>query len=329
VSTATTAPQSSSTPVLEPAETAALWQAVGAELAGIPGGLADLGADELVAAAAAVPRLLPRAVLQAVHRYRSGATGDDVLLVRGLLPADVDFGPTAASSTAPLAGEEVQRAALLLLGTVLLVGEPFNFRTLYGGKVVQHVVPVPTMEYTQTGESSGGTLDWHVEDGFSEDRCDHFALLCLNGAGAAATDYAAARDLRLPADVVEVLQQDRFEMWPDTAHVLETVTPTRTAVLSGPEHAPELCYDAHYLHPADPADSVALDALRQLREALDQVRRSRVLGRGDLLLLDNRRGVHARTPFTPRYDGTDRWLLRTMVCSSLLAFRRRGQRILD
>ena len=48
--------------VLEPAETAALWQALGAELATIPTDLAGAGADGLVAAAAGVPRLqLPQA----------------------------------------------------------------------------------------------------------------------------------------------------------------------------------------------------------------------------------------------------------------------------
>ena len=36
---------------------------------------------------------------------------------------------------------------------------------------------------------------------------------------------------------------------------------------------------------------------------------------GDLLMVDNRRAVHARTAFRPRYDGQDRWLQRVYaVC---------------
>ena len=45
---------------------------------------------------------------------------------------------------------------------------------------------------------------------------------------------------------------------------------------------------------------------------------------GDLLVVDNRRVAHARSPFRPRFDGADRWLLRVMVCSSLPRHRRRG-----
>ena len=31
---------------------------------------------------------------------------------------------------------------------------------------------------------------------------------------------------------------------------------------------------------------------------------------GDVLLLDNRRTVHSRSSFEPRFDGNDRWLQR-------------------
>ncbi|MBJ7505663.1 MAG: TauD/TfdA family dioxygenase, partial [Ilumatobacteraceae bacterium] len=36
-----------------------------------------------------------------------------------------------------------------------------------------------------------------------------------------------------------------------------------------------------------------------------------------ILVIDNHRAVHGRTSFTPRYDGTDRWLKRALVVQSL------------
>ncbi|MGE0137021.1 MAG: L-asparagine oxygenase, partial [Ilumatobacteraceae bacterium] len=39
---------------------------------------------------------------------------------------------------------------------------------------------------------------------------------------------------------------------------------------------------------------------------------------GDLLVVDNTVAVHGRSPFLPRFDGTDRWLQRTFVVSDLL-----------
>ena len=48
---------------------------------------------------------------------------------------------------------------------------------------------------------------------------------------------------------------------------------------------------------------------------------------GDLLIIDNTVAVHGRSPFTPRFDGTDRWLQRTFVVSDLApsAADRRGR----
>ncbi|MEZ5272765.1 MAG: TauD/TfdA family dioxygenase [Ilumatobacteraceae bacterium] len=38
---------------------------------------------------------------------------------------------------------------------------------------------------------------------------------------------------------------------------------------------------------------------------------------GDLLVVDNHVAVHGRTAYTPRFDGTDRWLQRAMVVPDL------------
>ena len=38
---------------------------------------------------------------------------------------------------------------------------------------------------------------------------------------------------------------------------------------------------------------------------------------GDLLLTDNHFAFHARTPFVPRYDGFDRWLMRAFLTKDL------------
>jgi alpha-ketoglutarate-dependent taurine dioxygenase len=52
---------------------------------------------------------------------------------------------------------------------------------------------------------------------------------------------------------------------------------------------------------------------------------------GDLLCIDNRRTVHGRTSFTPRYDGFDRWLQRSFVVRDLglsAVDRQPGERII-
>ncbi|WP_051717757.1 TauD/TfdA family dioxygenase [Streptomyces megasporus] len=308
---------------LTPEETKALWEAA-SDLTRSED-VAELDADGVTELACALTPAFPTRLLRALHRHRRGA-GHDALLVSDLLPTDQEWGPGPRGSAEPLTGP-AQAAALCLLGVSLQLGEPFTFSTFYSGRLVQHVVPVPSMEHTQTSESSSGMLDWHVEDGFSPDRCDHFGLLCLRGEAAAHTRFVSARDLELPDEVREVLSRPVFLMEPDTAHEMADRSPAATAVLWGPAEAPEICYDAHYLGPAGRPDGEEARALRRLAAELDAKRVEHALAPGELLLLDNRRTVHARTPFQARNDGTDRWLLRTMICSSLPRFREHGVRV--
>lgn len=57
--------------------------------------------------------------------------------------------------------------------------------------------------------------------------------------------------------------------------------------------------------------------VRMVDRESQPLRGDTVLEAGDLLVIDNAVAVHGRTPFTPRFDGTDRWLQRTFVVSDL------------
>jgi len=53
---------------------------------------------------------------------------------------------------------------------------------------------------------------------------------------------------------------------------------------------------------------------------------------GDLLIINNRKVMHGRSEFIPRYDGQDRWLQRVYVTNDLYSGRFEGQedfRIVD
>ena len=303
-----------------------LWAAIGRLVDGRE--LDSLTLDEFVDLALEVAPLFPSELRRRVVEYRRYAPDGDGFLLRGLIPVAVSL-PATATSPSVLPSGAAQHAALLLTGVTAMLGEPFNYSTLYGGRLVQNIVPVHRMEFTQTSQSSIGTLDWHCEDSYREDRCDYVGLLCLRGDDSGvATKYAQVRDVHLPADLVATLREPRFHVKPDPAHVSSDVLEARrVAVLSGPESAPEIAYDAHRLVPVDDADREAADALRELDGWLDRVAISHVMESGDLLILDNKRVAHARTPFAARFDGTDRWLMRTMVCGSAVTFRRWGTRV--
>ena len=59
------------------------------------------------------------------------------------------------------------------------------------------------------------------------------------------------------------------------------------------------------------------DAMALLTAALRSVSNHICLQAGDLLVLDNRYMVHARTAYHPRWDGKDRWLHACYTVASL------------
>lgn len=303
------------------ADTAARIRTMAQHLIEEPGASSAQLAERGAALVTAFPPVLTRAL----HRYSNVGSTHNTLLVRGILPLVTDLQPTPETTTPDAVGRDAQASALTLLAVMSQLGEPFTFASLYQGRLVQHITPVPGRERAQTSEGSDTLLQWHVEDAFAGDRCDFFGLLCLRGEADVATRIAAVRALDLPDAVEQVLRQPRFVVEPDVAHsTARTRDLPAVSVLTGPADDPEICFDAVYQRSAAPHDAEAATALATLASALDNVAVAHVLGSGELLIADNRRVVHGRTRFPPRYDGTDRWLLRTMVCASQRAHRRRG-----
>lgn len=311
---------------IQPRESEELWEMIGKAVGSRD--LETLTPDEFVDQALEVNSFLPAALRRHVIDYRRYAPEGDVILLRGLLPDSAELPETATAPYAPPPPGPAQYASLLLTAVTVMLGEPFNYASLYKGRIVQNMVPVRKMEFTQTSQSSTGMLDWHCEDSFREDRCDYAGLLCLRGDATAASKYSQVKDVALLSHQMSILRQPRYQVRPDPAHVLpDDVRMRPLAILSGSESSPEIAYDTHHLEVVDKADTEAAEALRELGVALDKAAISHVMQKGDLLIFDNKRVVHARTPFTARFDGSDRWLMRTMICASALTFRRWGTRI--
>jgi L-asparagine oxygenase len=85
-------------------------------------------------------------------------------------------------------------------------------------------------------------------------------------------------------------------------------------VLYGNREDPFLNYDEDLMKAMTLEAEAALEALK---EAIASVYQGIKLEVGDLLCIDNRRTVHGRSPFKPRYDGFDRWLQRSFVVRDL------------
>jgi L-asparagine oxygenase len=213
---------------------------------------------------------------------------------------------------------------LVLVGAQL--GDPFSWSSLQAGSLLNDVLPVPGNEQMQTGQGSVAPLELHVEDAFDDDRCDYLGLIALRNRDAAATTVAAVRADLLPLRLRPVLREPRFVIRADPEHAAgtrdEESCTRRCALLFGADEDPYLRVDLVFTEPL-PGDAVAAQALAALRDQLAAAIVPVPLAAGDVLLVDNYRMVHGRTPFRPRYDGTDRWLRKVTVTRDLRRSRAR------
>jgi L-asparagine oxygenase len=283
-----------------------------------------LGTEGFVTAAGHAARLLSPTIHDALvdfgnHPHRSGA----------LLLRDMPIGRPPSTPASPTHGATKDLVSEFTLLTVARrLGQPVGYEPEHGGDLIQNIVPTPTAADRQVSTSSKVELMFHTEAAFHPHRPRYLLLLCLRGDPAASTTLSSIHEVlpHLPADVCATLFEPRFRTAVDESylHGRQNVLGVAGPVLSGDRALPTMVFDADLMVGTDEeADA----ALRTLADAVVSTQTSVVLEPGDLLVVDNAVAVHGRTPFTARFDGTDRWLQRTFVVSDLAgsAGDRRGR----
>lgn len=279
-------------------------------------------------------RSLPERGRAALLRMRRQSTPSGALLIRGL-PVDEHLPPTPANSRrSPDKGTYISE--LVLGGISELLGHTINYSQEKDGELFQAICPTASNAEMLSSESSKIVLDFHTETAFHPFMPDFVLLLCLrpDHEGIAETFSAGIRDLLplLSLRVRATLFERQFHTGIDFSFGSPNAAKGNaecTAVLYGRPHDPFLKYDLDLMTGITPAGSAALDAMRT---AANAVKRGVKLEPGDLLIVDNRRAVHGRSAFTPRYDGADRWLMRTYVVRDVIgseAERLAAERVID
>ncbi|MFJ3836531.1 TauD/TfdA family dioxygenase [Streptomyces sp. NPDC090054] len=268
---------------------------------------------------------LPVALRRTLADFRRDSGPDGGLVLRGLPVGALDL-PVTPDIKGSVQREPSIGAAVLLMVACGL-GDPGAFRPEKGGALVQDVVPVPGMEEFQ-GNAGSTLLTFHNENVFHEHRPDFVMLLCLRAdpEGRAGLRTASIRQVLplLSAPTVEALWAAEFITEPPPSFGMNDFRAEPAPVLSGDPLDPDIRVD---LSATTAVTARAVEALRVLQEQFDRHAATHRLRPGELAIVDNRVTVHGRTEFTPRYDGTDRWLQRTFVMTDLR--RSRGLRPAD
>ncbi|MEU8540163.1 clavaminate synthase Cs1 [Streptomyces sp. NPDC048717] len=258
---------------------------------------------------------LPGEIADALDSFNAQGNHDGYLLLRGLPVDDSELPVTPTSTPAPL-----DRPLLVMEAMLALAGRRLGLHTGYqelrSGTVYHDVYPSPGAHYLSS-ETSETTLEFHTEMAYHVLQPNYVMLSCSRAdhERRAETQVGSVRKaLELLDDATRARLHERpMPCCVDVAFRGGVPDPGAIALvkpLYGPAEDPYLGYDRELLAPDDPRDQEAVAALSK---ALDDVTTSVKLTPGDLLIIDNFRTTHARTPFTPRWDGKDRWLHRVYI----------------
>ena len=249
-----------------------------------------------------------------VAAFSRSRHSEGVLLCKGVEVGVV--GPTPAGPRAPVSKDNVSERTLLSLASLL--GRVAGYAPEHEGDVVQNIVPVKQLATEQSSTSSSVTLAFHTEAAFHPHKPRYLLLLCLRGDPQAATTYALLKDVLalLPDQARQDLSREEFTTGVDSSYNPRpgAVSKPHSVLSSG--NVPVWCWDQELTQGTTPR---AREALLDLAAAVGACSRAVVLEKGDLLILDNNSVVHGRSPFSPRFDGTDRWLQRSFVVPDLRA----------
>lgn len=270
----------------------------------------EINSSDFLRAVAHAGRTLPAAVYDALVDFVDEGPASGALLIENMPLGDLP--PTPEDPLLAQKADQVSELSLLTVGRLL--GRPVGYLPEHGGDVVQNISPTKRNADRQVSTSSKSMLEFHTEAAFHPHRPRYLLLLCLRGDPAAATtlcSIAAVLDTLSPRSRA-VLFQPRFTTGIDESYAggRSAARSVQRPVLYGDPESPKLWLDADLMSGTDP---VAQEALEELARLVREHATGVTLKAGDLLVVDNDVAVHGRTPFKPRFDGTDRWLQRTFV----------------
>jgi L-asparagine oxygenase len=183
------------------------------------------------------------------------------------------------------------------------------------GRIFQDVVPIQSMATVQTSLGSNTELEIHTEQAFSKLRPDILSLACLRGDQSALTyilpvqyiiDNMSSEELALLYKPLWTTEVDlSFKL--NGHEFMEGDMRGPMPILNGNRSDPFFIFDQ------DLMSGITEEAERLIHKIVVIYYKHRIehnLKPGEIILIDNNRAVHGRSPFYPKFDGNDRFLIR-------------------
>jgi hypothetical protein len=203
-----------------------------------------------------------------------------------------------------------------------LTGELFAYSSQHGGRLFNDIIAIKAQaEISNSSAGSDFAFDFHTEDAFHDFCPDYLGLCCIRNEERAVTQLACLPLDSLPRATIELLMRETVAMLPNALHVAGgAVSRGRFPILSGDPVSPYIRLNIN----AFDARTCSTCVCEAIDELVARIRLSSfpiVLESGDFLLLNNRKALHRRDPYRPRYDGQSRWLVRAISTSDIRVSR--------
>jgi alpha-ketoglutarate-dependent taurine dioxygenase len=232
---------------------------------------------------------------------------------------DVPVGHVPLTPQTPFSSAtQTETANDSLIEYAMSFGYPVGYIQEQEGRLIQDILPVYKTEHQQISTSSKSELALHTETAFHPYKPDFVLLLCLRGDFNAKTTYANLSDIlpKLSTKSIDILQKEVFITGIDESFRThgEPDMEIPVSVLKEDSSGWSMIYDTTVMRGTT---DESIDALDEFGRAIDECVQSVALAKNQLMVIDNRNTVHGRSRFQPRYDGTDRWLKRSLVMENL------------
>lgn len=269
---------------------------------------------------------LPPRIKQALLNFK--VSRQPYLLIKGFPVSTVK---TPLTNT-HCVGEKTTLSKIQAL-VVSSISEMIAYEGESSGKLFQDIVPDQKMAALQSSVSCDQELEIHTEQAFSKLRPDVLCLACLRGDLDAFTYILPINFIleNITTSEYNLLKQPLWMFGIDYSFKLNN-----NEFIDGNLRGPfPILGDNCLLFDQNLISGITQEAELIIKKIIDIYYKHRIsycLEPGDILLINNNQVVHGRSPFKARYDGNDRFLIRSFGTYDLdksLYARNRNSRIIE
>jgi L-asparagine oxygenase len=257
--------------------------------------------------------LVPERIKKILYEFGLNGSENGFLIIKNIEIVDQEL-PKTPSGNQYKIGERTFLAKIQAL-FMSIISEMIAYEAEGYGSLFQDVVPMKEMSSIQTSVGSNTELEIHTEQAFSNLRPDILSLACLRGDKDAFTYILPVNKIiqNLSKDEINLLYKPLWKTGVDLSFKLnghdfvEGDIRGPFSILNGSTEDPYLIFDQ------DLMKGITEESHEMIEKIVTIYYNERLvynLKPGEIILIDNKRAVHGRSAFFPRYDGYDRFLIR-------------------